>query len=490
MILHVDMDAFFASVEQRDNPDLLGKPVIVAGHSSRSVVSAASYEARKFGIHSAMPVFQARQKCPHIIIQPGSREKYARDSRKIMAILRQFSPLVEPVSIDEAFLDIKGCEKLIGTPEQAAKKIKTQIANQLALTCSVGAAPVRFLAKIASDMNKPDGLTIIYPEAMAQVIDTLPISKVPGVGVKAMAQMQSLQIKTLGDVKKFDSKLLNNKFGSFGQRLFQLARGIDPTPIEPARSRKSISGEVTLSCDISDPRDVKSVLLAQAHRVGNELRAGNQRCKKVTIKLKFSDFSQITRSKTLETWISSSNAIFDQALLLYYNLNITKKIRLVGVGVSEFQKTDKPIQRSLFTDESQTNNRQWEDVDRAMDSVLAKFGPDALKKATLKNHKVSHKYIGDQKVNPLCAVEVTITGRVQGVYFRHETKLAARDRRLSGHVRNMPDGTVKSLFQGEQESIQDMLAWCRKGSPLSEVTDVNTRTVSVDPALTHFEIRY
>ena len=490
MILHVDMDAFFASVEQRDNPVLLGKPVIVAGHSSRSVVSAASYEARQFGIHSAMPVFQARQRCPHIIIQPGNREKYARDSRKIMAILRQFTPLVEPVSIDEAFLDITGCEKLIGTPEQAAKKIKTQIADQLALTCSVGAAPVRFLAKIASDMDKPDGLTIIYPEAMTQVIDTLPICKVPGVGTKAMAQMHGLRIETLGDVKKFDPQLLYNKFARFGQRLFQLPRCIDPTPIEPERPRKSISGEVTLSCDISDPRDVKSVLLAQAHRVGNELRAGNQKCKKVSIKLKFSDFSQITRSKTLKTWISSSNAIFDQAMLLYYNLNISKRIRLVGVGVSEFQDTEKPTQRSLFTDENQINNRQWEAVDRAMDSVLAKFGPDALKKATLKNRKFSHNYIGDQKVNPLCAVQVTITGRVQGVCFRHETNLAARYRVLSGHVRNMPDGSVRALFQGEQEKIQDMLAWCRKGSTLSEVTDVNTRTVSVDPALTHFEIRY
>ena len=490
MILHVDMDAFFASVEQRDNPNLLGKPVIVAGLSSRSVVSAASYEARKFGIHSAMPVFQARQKCPHLIIQPGSREKYARDSRKIMAILRQFSPLVEPVSIDEAFLDIAGCEKLVGTPEQTAKKIKTAIVDQLALTCSVGAAPVRFLAKIASDMNKPDGMTIIFPEAMARIIETLPISKVPGVGAKAMAQMQRLHIESLGDVRKFDPKLLNHKFGSLGQRLFQLAQGIDATPIEPERPRKSISGEVTLSRDISNLRDVQSVLLAQAHRVGNELRAGNQRCKKVTIKLKFSDFSQITRSKTLETWICSSNAIFDQALFLYYNVKITKKIRLIGVGVSDFQDTETPMQQSLFTDENQINNKQWETVDRAMDSVLAKFGPDALKKANLKNHKVSHKYIGDQKVNPLCAVEVTITGRVQGVCFRHETHLAAQNRQLSGYVRNLPDGSVRALFQGNQETVQDMLAWCRKGATFSEVKDVSTQTVSMDPALTHFEIRY
>ena len=490
MILHVDMDAFFASVEQRDHPDLRGKPVVVAGHSSRSVVSAASYEARKFGIHSAMPVFQARQKCPHLVVQPGSREKYARDSKKIMAILKQFSPLVEPVSIDEAFLDITGCEKLIGTPDQTAKKIKKEIFNQLTLTCSVGVAPVRFMAKIASDMDKPDGLTIIQPKAMARVIDTLPINKVPGVGTRAMAQMQNLLVQTLGDVKKLSPELLKHKFGSFGQRLFQLAHGIDPTPIEPESPRKSISGEVTLSKDISDPFEVKSVLLAQAHRVGKELRAGNQRCKKVSIKLKFSDFSQITRGKTLDTWICSSNAIFDQAVSLYHHLNISKKIRLVGVGVSEFQDRKAPVQLSLFIDENQINSRQWEVVDRAMDSVLAKFGPSALNKANLNNHKFCTKYIGDQKVNSLCAVQVTITGRVQGVCFRHETQLTAQKNHLSGHVKNMPDGSVQALFQGEQDNIEDMLTWCRKGSTFSDVKDVNTQTVPVDTALTHFEIRY
>lgn len=160
------------------------------------------------------------------------------------------------------------------------------------------------------------------------------------------------------------------------------------------------------------------------------------------------------------------------------------------MGVSEFQDTEKPIQRSLFTDQNQEDHRQWEAVDRAMDSVLAKFGPDVLNKANLKAHKVSPKYIGDRKMNPLCAVEVTITGRVQGVCFRHETHLAAQDRRLSGYVRNMPDGSVQALFQGTQENIQDMLAWCRKGATFSEVKDVTTRTVLADPALTHFEIRY
>ncbi len=490
MILHVDMDAFFASVEQRDNPALKGKPVIVAGHSSRSVVSAASYEARRFGIHSAMPVFQALQRCPDLIIQPGSREKYAGDSRKIMAILGQFSPLVEPVSIDEAFLDITGCEKLLGTPEQVAVKIKETIFRQLSLTCSIGGAPVRFMAKIASDMQKPDGLTIIHQAEMQKVIDLLPISKVPGVGTRAMKQMEVLNIETLGDVKKFDSRLLEHKFGKFGQRLSQLARGIDLTPVEPESIRKSISAEVTLSKDIFDSTEVKPLILAQAQRVGRQLRAKNKVCRKVNIKLKFSDFSQITRGKTLGEPVSSSNAIFDHAMDLFNQVTVKKKIRLVGVGVSDLQDPGRPVQLSLFEDPENKAYDQWSAVDRAMDAVQAKFGIQALKKASLDFPIDSPKYIGDQKVTDLCAIHVTITGRVQGVCFRHETRLAARDCGVSGYVRNMSDGSVQALFQGTQEKTRAMVAWCRKGATFSRVDQVTTKTVPVDPAVTDFDVRF
>lgn len=386
MILHVDMDAFFASVEQRDNPELKGKPVIVSGHSKRSVVSTASYEARKYGIHSAMPVFRAKQLYPHIIICPGSRDKYAADSRRIMDILRRFSPLVEPVSIDEAYVDVHGCEKLFGAPEEIAFKIKEAVFKELALTCSIGLAPVRFLAKIASDMNKPDGMTLIRRRDMEKVILNLPIGKVPGVGARALKQMESLQIKTLGDVRRFDPDLLNRKFGKMGTRLYQLCRGIDDRSIGTRTVRKSISSETTLADDIYDPTAVKKILLAHAHRVGNDLRKRNWICRHVTIKIKFSDFSQITRGRKAMHWISSSNAIFDEAAALFDTVKIKKKIRLLGVGLSDFKHKSEPVQMSLLPNQGDKINKQWESVDAAVDSVLSKFGDNVVQKAVL-THK-------------------------------------------------------------------------------------------------------
>jgi len=392
MILHVDMDAFFAAVEQRDNPGLKNKPVIVSGHSKRSVVSTASYEARRFGIHSAMPVFQAKQKCPHLIIVHGSRHKYAADSYRIMDILKQFSPLVEPVSIDEAFLDVRGCEKLFGPPRKMALQIKETIFNELGLTCSIGIAPVRFLAKIASDMNKPDGITLISRNNMKAVIDQLPIEKVPGVGTQAMKQMVVLQIETLGDIRKFDLDLLNQTFGKMGVRLHQLSRGIDETPIETRSVRKSISSETTLAHDISDTGEVQKILLAHAHRVGRDLRKKEWVCRHVSIKIKFSDFSQITRGKKTATWISSSNAIVDEAYALLEKISIKKSIRLVGVGVSDFKHKSEPVQMSLIADQGEKTNKQWDCVDNAVDSVLSKFGSDIIQKANL-----THKQPGGKK---------------------------------------------------------------------------------------------
>lgn len=215
MILHLDMDAFFASVEQRDNPGLKGRPIVVSGHSRRSVVSTASYEARKYGIHSAMPVFQALEKCPDLVIVPGRRHKYAADSKAVMSILTRFSPYIEQVSIDEAYMDISGTRTLFGSPEQLAGQIKERIFNTLFLTCSIGIAPVKFLAKVASDMNKPDGLTIIPPSKVEEVIRDLPIEKVPGVGKQAMRQMASLRVRTLGDLRQFDVRLLTQKLAKW-----------------------------------------------------------------------------------------------------------------------------------------------------------------------------------------------------------------------------------------------------------------------------------
>ncbi len=490
MILHVDMDAFFASVEQRDNPTLKGKPIVVSGHSKRSVVSTASYEARKFGIHSAMPVFQAKQRCPHLIILPGSRHKYAMDSKRIMAILREFSPMVEPVSIDEAYLDIRGCEKLFGPPRTIAGKIKTAIFNELALTCSIGIAPVRFLAKIASDMDKPAGVTFIPRDKVEEVINTLPIQKVPGVGRKAMALMASLQINTLGDIRKFDRSLLTRKFGKMGSRLYQLALGIDDTAVETTSVRKSISSETTLAEDISDPAQVRTILLAHAQRVGRDLRKKEWVCRHVSIKIKFSDFTQITRGKKTPSWISSSNAVFDEAVALFDKVILKKKIRLIGVGVSDFQHKSEPVQMSLLPDPDENFEKQWKNVDHAVDSISQKFGSDVVKKASLNPSGSKLNQTRRKKMTDKSAVSVRITGRVQGVFFRAETQKAAQSIQVEGYVKNLADGSVQALFQGNCDQIEKMLAWCRDGAPLSKVQGVDSQPVAIQPEMKGFQIRY
>ena len=223
MILHIDMDAFYASVEQLDNPWLKGKCVIVGGTSNRGVVSACSYEARKYGVHSAMPIFQARQRCPDGIFVPTRMARYKEMSKKIMAILRDFSPRIEVVSIDEAYMDISGSRRLQGDPEKVAVDIKNKIKTSLGLTCSVGMAPGKFLAKVASDIDKPDGLTIIWPQDVTDFIRRLPVQKVPGVGKKTYAQLESMGIKTLEDVKKFPEKIILDRLGKFGHRLIDSA---------------------------------------------------------------------------------------------------------------------------------------------------------------------------------------------------------------------------------------------------------------------------
>ena len=384
MILHIDMDAFFAAIEQRDNPALKNKPVIVSGNSERSVMSTASYEARLFGIRSAMPVFMAKQKCEQLIIVPGNMKKYQAESKKIMEIISHFSPLMEQVSIDEAYVDIRGCERLFGSPEQIALAIKNKIKKDISLTCSVGIAPIKFLAKIASDMNKPDGLTHIKEHQVENFIFTLPIRKVSGIGQSAMKTMEILQIKTLGDVKKYPLPILTRKFGKLGQRLLELSNGIDSSRVETNYIRKSISSETTLSKDIFDFETIKQVILGRSQSVGRDLRKKNLVCENVFIKLKFSDFSQITRSKKLDAPICSSSAIFHQAIALYEKILLKKKIRLVGVGVTALKDKNTPVQMQLIPDMNMPKE-QWESVDTAVDSISEKFGAGIIKKASLNN---------------------------------------------------------------------------------------------------------
>lgn len=378
----MDMDAFFASVEQRDHPTLKNKPVIISGRSKRSVVSTASYEARKFGIHSAMPVFMAQRLCRDLVIIPGNMEKYRCESGKIMKILAGFSPFVEQTSIDEAYMDLRGLNRLFGSPENIAATIKKNIEEHLGLTCSIGIAPVKFLAKIASDMNKPDGLTLISEDRMMSFIEGLPIGKISGIGKQAAKQMETLQIKTLGDIRQYPLSVLTAKFGKAGARLLELSNGIDQSKVTPEHIRKSISSETTLEDDTIDFEDIKRILLDRSQIVGALLRKKGLVCKTISIKIKLADFSQITRSRKLDTPVSSSSAIFNEALDLFKKIRLTKKIRLAGVGVSGLQDKNMPSQMSLLPIEN-TSKDQWESVDTAVDCISEKFGPHIIKKASL-----------------------------------------------------------------------------------------------------------
>lgn len=383
VILHIDMDAFYASVEQRDNPVLKGRPVIVGGMSNRGVVSAASYEAREFGVRSAMPIFKAKQRCPDGVYLSVRMNRYQEVSRQIMEILKRFSPLVEQVSIDEAYMDISGAEKLLGLPRDMGLEVKRSIRETTSLTCSIGIAPNKFLAKVASDLDKPDGLTIIPPEKVPQFIEKLPIEKVPGVGKKTVQTLHKMRVLTLGDVQQLSERELLKKTGKFGERLFKLSRGIDETPVLPHMASKSISSEKTLLVNTSDKEILKKKLLIQSEMVGKRAREKGVRGTTVTLKLKRADFTQITRSVTIAEAINSTNTIYEQGLKLLAQTKTSTKFRLIGIGLSNLVPAeDIPKQLSLFR-KTEPNDRSWENVERAMDNIKERFGSDAIKRGGL-----------------------------------------------------------------------------------------------------------
>ncbi len=380
------MDAFYASVEQLDDPDLVGKCVIVGGTSNRGVVSAASYEARKLGVHSAMPVFMAKQKCPDGVYVHPRMHRYKEKSDQVMEILGEYSPLIEQVSIDEAYIDGAGLERLYGPPEKMAEEIKARVKSQTGLTCSIGVAPLRFLAKIASDLDKPDGLTFIAQDEMHNFISTLPVGKIPGVGKTMLRQLDILGIKTMADVANYPEQMVRKRLGKFGQRLLELAAGIDETPITTDYSRKSVSCERTLSKDTDDLDFLNKMLLAQAVDVARQLRKLERRAKTVTLKIKHSDFKSVTRSETLKKTVQSSESIYREcaALLAKYaqNNKLKSKVRLIGAGVSNLVTQAPPMQKSLFEDDT-AKDETWETLDRTMDKITEKFGKDAIKPASV-----------------------------------------------------------------------------------------------------------
>jgi DNA polymerase-4 len=373
----MDMDAFFAAVEQVDNPALKGKPVIVGG-AKRGVVSTASYEARKYGVRSAMPIFEAKRRCPQGIFLPVRMDRYQEVSQKMMAVLEAVSPLVEQVSIDEAFVDLTGTERLHGDATQSARKIKERIWAETSLTCSIGIAPNKFLAKIASDLQKPDGLTIV-PEEVQSFLKDLPVNKLPGVGPKSEEALRGLGIRIVSDILRFPPGLLERKFGKYGLRLVELAQGIDDSSVIPCGPAKSMGNEDTLPEDTTDINTLKKQLLSQAEEIGERLRRDGLKGRTVTLKLKHSDFTLVTRSHSLKEATCATKIIYDTAVMLLERYNLKMPVRLIGLAVSNFGEGQ---QYSLLPG-LEKEMEKLERVDYAIDRIRGKLGPGMIKRGLL-----------------------------------------------------------------------------------------------------------
>ena len=338
-IIHVDMDAFYASVEQRDNPDFRGKPVVVAWKSKRSVVCAASYEARKFGVRSAMPAVRAQRLCPEAIFVPPDFTRYKAVSLQVREIFKRHTDLIEPLSLDEAYLDVTKNKTGLATATLVARTIREQIRQELHLTASAGVAPNKFLAKLASDWKKPGGLFVIQPDEVGGFLTPLPIGRLPGVGKVTEQKLEKLNIKTVGDLKALDEALLEKHFGRFGLRLYELARGIDANEVVPDRPTKSISAEDTFEEDVLIA-ETEPMIRRLAERVWAASRKETRIPRTVVLKLKTKEFKTLTRSHTPTVSPSSCEELTEIALKLRENvaLGSTQRFRLVGVGLSNFEE--------------------------------------------------------------------------------------------------------------------------------------------------------
>ena len=377
-ILHVDLDAFFASVEQRDHPELRGKPVAVGmgGTNDRGVVSAASYEARKFGVHSAMPIRTARRLCPDCIFVPVNGAQYQRVSREVMAILRRYTPLVEPVSIDEAFLDVTASRELFGDGAAIARAIKDTIRGELELTASVGVATTKLVAKIGSDLRKPDGLVVVPPGGEIAFLDPLPISRLWGVGPQTAAALKDFGVVTIGDLARMDRPSLVRRFGQHGASLVDRAHGVDPDPVDDPDAAKSISHEHTFDVDTSDPEVLERTMLAMAEGVSGRLRDAGVKAATVTVKIRDTAFHTITRQRTLPEPTDLTEPIWRAALDLARPEIKGKKIRLIGVATSGFGERQ---QLGMFEAVDPRQRRATE----AADELRRRFGPRAVTRARL-----------------------------------------------------------------------------------------------------------
>ncbi|MEU9825896.1 DNA polymerase IV [Micromonospora chersina] len=379
-ILHVDMDAFFASVEVRRRPELRGQPVVVGGIGPRGVVSSASYEARRYGVRSAMPTARARALCPHAVYLPPDFTAYSAASRAVMRIFRDVTPLVEPLSLDEAFLDVAGARRLFGAPTEIARLIRRRVAEEQELTCSVGVAPSKFVAKLGSTRAKPDGLLVVPAARVLEFLHPLPVAALWGVGERSAEALQRLGLRTVGDLAEAPPGLLRRAVGEASAgHLHELARGRDPRRVSPEHVEKSIGAEVTFDTDVTDPAEIRRALLALAEKAGARLRAAGQVGRTVSLKVRLADFRTVSRSRTLGVPTDTAREMFDTAWALWTALAPGEPVRLVGVrmeGLAPAEET--PQQLTLGAPE-----RGWREAEAAADAAAARFGRSVIGPASL-----------------------------------------------------------------------------------------------------------
>ena len=377
-IIHVDMDAFYASVEQRDNPSLQGKPLIVGGHAQRGVVLAASYEVRRFGVRSAMPMARALKLAPHAVVVRPRFSAYAEASEQVFAIFERYTPLVEPLSLDEAYLDVSASVGLFGPPADIARRIRKETATELSLPASAGIACVKFVAKIASDLAKPDDQREVRAEDTVGFLAGLPLSRLWGVGPKTEEELNHAGLKTIGDVAACNVTWLEARLGSQGRHLWELARGHDPRQVVPDRAAKSVGAEDTFEEDVTSIDLLRSHVHSQALRVGRRLRKAGIQGRVVQLKVKFSDFSVITRRTTLRSPTDDGQALYRAALgLLQRAHERNRPVRLTGVSVESFD-ADGPQQLGLFSMPPRSVN-----LNAALDRIAERFGSKAISTADL-----------------------------------------------------------------------------------------------------------
>lgn len=375
------MDAFFALVEVRENPSLAGKQVIVGYDGNRGVVLSATYEARKLGVHSAMPMSRALRLAPNAIVVEPDHEKYSEVSENVMAIFESITPLVQPLSVDEAFLDISGAQKLMGTPSQIGEVIRARVSDEQGITCSVGVASTMFVAKLATNFAKPDGLHVVPADKVIEFLHPLPIGALWGVGEKTAEQLSRLGLVNVSDIANTPVKTLARVIGqAAAEHLYELAWGRDPRTVTPNQAEKSIGAERTFESDIDDPEEILAQILDLSNKVAKRLRAANYFSRTITIKVRFADFTSVTRSKSLPASTDLATDIYATSKSLFEAMNLQRaRIRLVGVRATGLVPTSESSVQLEFSD----RDSGWREAEEAIDQVAIKFGNSAVKPARL-----------------------------------------------------------------------------------------------------------